>query len=77
MVNAKAPLAKMPSFSPQQLEWLRGHFYAEVGQEGLDLASMAKQVGVNHVVLTIERQTKQSKAKATPPTSMKHLTIKG
>ena len=77
MANAKFPLAKMPSFTPQQLEWLRGHFYEEIGEGELDLATMAKQAGVNHVVLKIEGQMALVKTKAAIPESMKHLTIGG
>ena len=77
MANAKFPLAKMPSFTPQQLEWLRGHFYEEIGVDSLELAAMAKQVGINHVVLKIECQMALTKSKAVIPESMKHLTIGG
>lgn len=53
----KAPLAKMPSFSPQQMDWLRGHFYEEIGQDDvLDTLKMARQAGVNSVILKIESQ---------------------
>lgn len=57
MANAKAPLAKMPSFTPQQLAWLRGHFYEEIGQEDtIDTNKMLRQAGVNSVILKIESQ---------------------
>ena len=53
----KAPLAKMPSFTTQQMEWLRGHFYEEIGQgDKLDPLEMARQAGVNSVILKIESQ---------------------
>lgn len=78
MANAKYPLAAMPPFTPQQMAWLRGYFYEEVGKDSLDLASMAKQVGVNHVVSTIESQTEAKRLKGgTVSSRMKHLTIGG
>ena len=78
MANAKYPLAEMPSFTPQQMAWLRGYFYDEVGRQSLDHAEMARQVGINHVVFTIERQTEVARLKGgAVASSMKHLTIGG
>ncbi len=54
MAKASYPLAKMPAFTKEQLKWLNGHFYKDVtlGEH----AEMSYTAGINHVILTIEKQ---------------------